>query len=277
MSVPRLPRVGAFSRLLLSLLLLALAATAVDAQSCSIAYYGPSAICSTDPVTAMVYQPSGGGYWTSVTWEISGGQFHLWDGGTATTTTGENVTYSATGSGPVTLTIRGTTSTGCSTPDTVVTVPLADTPVLTIAAPTDSCYGVINPASVLPPAHGNWSNVHWTIEGGYFWVNNNSWPTATGENVEFVPFTEPVILSVTAQHSTYCQVAPASASVDIRTVETPELDAPAEMCMNAMETVSLAGPPSEGSWEQVHWSIETGFFVVGTYNYYTNVQNTGEV
>jgi large repetitive protein len=234
-------------------------------------------VCAWANATASV-QPPPGGNWASISWSITNGSFQ-----TPTYpyqspyASGTDVTFSANGSGTVTLTVYATDSYGCSAPVSgkQVTLRSIPEPVITTATPT-LCPYATSTASIQPPAEGSWTYVNWSITNGYFPTSTYPYLSnyANGTNVSFTSNgSGPVTLTVYATDSFGCNAPPASAQVTLRSIPEPTIaTATTNLCPYASSTASIQ-PPAEGSWTYVSWSITNGYFPTSTYPYQSNYAN----
>jgi hypothetical protein len=228
-------------------------------------------VCTWANATASV-QPPTGGTWASVDWTIANGSFQTASYPYQSTyASGTNVTFSANGNGPVTLTAFARDSYGCAAPNATKQVTLRTIPAPTITtATTTLCPYATSTASVQPPAEGSWAYVSWSITNGYFPTNTYPYQAsyASGTNVSFTSNGNgPVTLTVQASDNFGCMAPPASAQVTLRSIPQPTITtATPSVCPYATSTASIQ-PPAEGSWTYVSWSITNGYFPTNTYPY----------
>ena len=221
-------------------------------------------ICSYTDSTASVAPPAEGS-WQYVSWSITGGSFRgPYPGSTQSYANGENVTFYADGSGPVTLHAFAYDSLGCNSPEATATVNLRTiaAPAINVAAPA-VCAFSDSTASIAPPAVGSWTYVSWSISGGSF---RGPYPGSTqsyanGETVTFfADGSGPVTLHAFGYDSLGCNSPEGTATVNLRTIPAPVINTSVEeMCAYTSATASIA-PPASGSWGYVGWSITGGHF-----------------
>jgi large repetitive protein len=211
----------------------------------------PNAICSGASGNASTAAVSGATY----AWTISGG--------TITSGSGTNaITFTAT-SGPVSLGLTVTNSTGCSgTASQNVSVnPLPDA---TITAPGSFCSGTSATASVPAVSGGSYA---WTITGG----------TITGgsgtNTITFTSTTDPVSLGVTVTTAASCS-ASSSKNVTVNALPDATITAPGSFCSGTSATASVPAV-SGGSYA---WTITGGTITGGSgTNTITFTSTTGPV
>jgi D-lyxose ketol-isomerase len=228
-------------------------------------------VCAWANATASV-QPPAGGNWASVDWSITNGSFQ-------TTTypyqssyaSGTDVTFSANGSGPVTLTAFARDSYGCAAPTATKQVTLRTIPAPAITtATTNLCPYASSTASIQPPAEGSWTNVSWNITNGYFPTNQYPFqsPYASGTNVTFASNGNgPVTLTAWVMDSFGCSAPVATKDVTLRSIPAPAITTgTTNLCPYASSTASVQ-PPAEGNWTNVSWNITNGYFPSNQYPY----------
>lgn len=101
--------------------------------------------------------PPAEGSWSTVSWSILGGSFvDEYGNPISGPAVGESVRFIANSSDPVTLFATAAHSSGCTTPEGTVQVPIRTIPAVQISAPPEACPYAPATASVLPPAEGSW-------------------------------------------------------------------------------------------------------------------------
>src|SRR5204862_379904 len=184
-------------------------------------------------------QPPAGGAWASVNWSITNGSFQTQNYPYQSTyASGTDVTFSANGSGPVTLTVYAYDSFGCAAPPATKQVALRTVPEPTITTATPTlCPYASSTASIQPPAEGSGTYVTFSANGS-----------------------GPVTLTVYANDSFGCAAPPATKQVTLRSIPEPTITtATPTICSYASSTASIQ-PPAEGSWNYVNWTITNGYF-----------------
>ena len=193
----------------------------------------------------------------------SGLASYTWSATHGTVTSSDNsgnVTFTADGSGDVTLSVTVTDSNGCaSSGSTTVTLRTIPPPTLH-AYPDAVCPGGFASAYIDPPDPNNswmpWANVHWTIANGT--ITNDR-----GTSVDFTtnPAGGEATISVTATDSQGCSSS-ASSTYLVRSIPPPVLHAyPDAICPGGFASAYIDPPDPNGtwmSWANVHWTITNG-------------------
>ena len=145
----------------------------------------PLAICEATPGTASVAPPAGGGAWSYISWNITGGSFA---GNTPYATT-ENVSFSPDGSGPVTLSVLVYLD-GCqASAIRSVTVTPNVVPQISVASPA-MCANGTNCATVTNA--GAFDSITWSIDSHGWIIGSDS-----GASVTFGAYDPAVTLTAT--------------------------------------------------------------------------------
>jgi hypothetical protein len=226
----------------------------------------PSKVCPNGSATAAVAPPSGGGSWSYVSWQVINGNFGRdYQGNPITSISGESTVFYGDGSNnPIELRVRVVDSQSCET-ESATTVVMRTIAPPVINAPSEVCPNGSATASVAPPAEGgSWNYVSWQITNGHFgWDPYTGGPrtTMSGESAVFYGdgSGNPIELRVRAIDPEYCE-AESTATVAMRAIAPPVINAPAEVCPNGSATASVAPPAEGGSWNYVSWQITNGHF-----------------
>ncbi|MDQ3279882.1 MAG: hypothetical protein M3Q69_00550 [Acidobacteriota bacterium] len=253
-------------RRVLYLLAIFAIAGAVFGQGCPT----PAIDGSVNPVcpyrwrTVSIQAPATG-VWESVSWSIEGGSFQTpYYPYTSTWSGDPTVSFSSDNSGPVTLHLSARHSSGCTSQEVTTTIPLRvpEPPVINASA-AELCLFQSATATADAPAEGAWQGYSWTIDGGWFQLNEYPWNGryASTPEVRFnADGSGPVVLHLRAYDSEGCQAAEATKTISFRTVEQPvvEFSAP-NYCPWETVTATVA-PRAEGEWNSYYWSVEHGRF-----------------
>ncbi|HEX7140500.1 MAG TPA: hypothetical protein VF219_21795, partial [Vicinamibacterales bacterium] len=171
-----------------------------------------------------------------------------------------NVTFTADGSGDVTLSVTVTDSAGCpSTGSTTVRLRTIPPPVIH-AYPDAICPGGFGRVYIDPPDPNNpymsWANVQWAITNGTI-TNQN------GMSVDFTsdPAGTPVTITVTATDAQGCSNS-ASSTYLVRSIPPPVIHAFPDSIISGSPGNAFIDPPDPNNpsipWSSVHWTISNG-------------------
>ncbi len=223
----------------------------------------PAETCPHTPASASVQPPpDGSGSWNGVWWTITNGYFTDPYYGQSTSAQGQNVTFAADSTQPVTLSAFALSNAGCQASQGTAQVSVREIDAVVLTAPAQVCPYMPASASVELPAEGTWESVWWSITNGKFVDQfGNQSTSAQGSEVMFIAdTTSPVTLSAFARDSYGCTSPQGSRNVSIREIDAVVLTAPAQVCPYMPASASVE-PPAEGTWESVWWSITNGKFV----------------
>jgi hypothetical protein len=223
----------------------------------------PPEACPMWEQYASIVQPTDGTYWRQVWWSITGGKFPSHFGEARTTSSGERVNFYVEGPGPATLTAYVLDEQGCYSPQATRTVGVRTIPAPAIDAPVEACPMSDQYASIVQPTDGTyWRQVWWSITGGKFPSHfGEARTTSSGERVNFyVEGPGPATLTAHVLDEQGCYSPQATRTVNVRTIEAPAIDAPAEACPMTDQYASIVQPTDGTYWRQVWWSITNGKF-----------------
>ena len=171
-----------------------------------------------------------------------------------------NVTFSADGSGDVTLSVTVTDASGCpSSGSTTVSLRTIPPPALH-AYPDAVCPGGFASAYIDPPDPNNpsmsWANVHWTVTNGT--ITNDR---GTAVDLTTDPGGAPATVTVTVTDTQGCS-STASNSYLVRSIPPPTLHAyPDAICPGGFGSAYIDPPDPNNpymGWSNVHWTITNG-------------------
>ncbi len=201
----------------------------------------PSAICATDPATASAVPPSGGGSWATAAWTITNGTFSNGQ----TSFNGTDVTFTANGSGAVTLNFSGTDSFGCVAAPASVTIPYENVIAPTLTAPADAC---TNAQFTVTVNGSGFTGYNWTVINGETGINN----TTSGQVLP--DGNGPVTITVQAFTTAGCM---REVSVTVPLVAPPDttITSPDSMCAG---TAVMASVPDGGADASYVWTLQGG-------------------
>jgi hypothetical protein len=180
--------------------------------------------------------------------------FH-WDVGNASVTGDYNsssLTFQPSGNGVMTLIATGWDANGCSSTSTV-NITVSGLPDLTMTLSSNRCVGSPGTASV--PDGGPGVTYSWSTGNTGHIIGSS-----TGPSVQFVPDTDTLAITVTAQGASGCTATSTTYAV----VNRPPIGGfdsiPASMCANSVATVSTydSGPTTTYQWTVVNGDIVSG-------------------
>jgi len=220
-----------------------------------------SPTCPNVTNIATVGSRSNGQPWTSVVWSVANG--------TLLQTEGQNLQFTADGSGPVTLTAVVTDSNGCSATATQVVELKTITPQLNVQySPSTQTAG--NSAWVTQPAGSNYSSYLWSIEHGTFDFPPTDSYAAFHPDGSGTPR-----LTVTVTDSYGCS-GTSSIDVPLATIPTPRISINyGKACPAVTNYGSIPQAPDGQSWATISWSITNGNLIGSTNDTYVSFMADG--
>jgi sugar lactone lactonase YvrE len=205
----------------------------------------PPSVCPNGmPAPASIEPPPT--QYSQIVWSIANGAFD-------SPATGGGVSFHATSTDAVQLTVTVTDYSGC-TASSSTTVPTRTIAAPPISAPPSVCpNGMRAPASI-EPSTTQYSQIVWSIVNGAF-----DSPASGSGSVSFhATSTAAVQLTVTVTDYSGC-TASSSTTVPTRTIEAPPISAPPSVCPNGMPApASIDGTST--NYAQIVWSIANGAF-----------------
>jgi ELWxxDGT repeat protein len=199
----------------------------------------PGPVCPNGvPASANVTNASS---FNSFAWTIVNGAID------SPSSTAPGVSFHATSSSPVLLTVTATAADGCAN-RTTVTVPITVLPAPVITYVPDTVCPNATIASANVTNYSSPSTFLWTIANGAFDSG------ATGAAVGFhATGTSPVQLTLQVTDANGCKTT-GTASVPIRSIAAPTISlSTPDMCPGSTDTASISG-----SWASITWTVTNG-------------------
>jgi hypothetical protein len=231
-----------------------------DANGCTVTSQPLTVVVSNAPASPAIQlrEPSlcaGGqgeatvaGTWSSYAWTVTNGAI-------VGSQSAATVDYSASGNGPVGLSVTATDGNGCAA-TAIASVSVAGKPTVQ-TYPDAICAGSYGSASVNSPVDGSsWQSFHWTITNAII----APW---SGDSSSYVSFNssangQPVTIQVEATNSNGCTVSSDVITIPVRTIAKPTVQTyPDAICAGSYGSASI-NPPAEGSWQSYHWTVTNG-------------------
>jgi enoyl-CoA hydratase/carnithine racemase len=235
--------------------------TTTDANGCSVTSQPITVVVNATPAAPAIQlreptlcggaqgEASVSGTWSSYAWSVTHGTIA---GGSS----GASVDYTASGDGPMVVSLTVTDASGCAvTAHADVPLPIAKPTVQTW--PNALCPGSHGFASINAPAEGGqWASYHWTVLNGTIL----EW---SGDSSDFVNFNSnasgPVTVQVTAIDSHGCRVTSDPVAIPVRSIAKPTITTwPNALCPGSHGFASINPPADGGQWASYHWTVLNG-------------------